>query len=301
MQPRFVFFFFSQSWCIAFYVLSCFIANYSTFSKDKKNFWSQLANRSTASVKHNFPWLLLIYISLLTIYFCFAWSIYYLMIDCSHCNTTSEHRPRSVERDHVQIWNLVVHCHCVGADFFFLVSHPLLPSFLFLPLFPSIPLLLLFSFPWLLSNPFSLFLSYVASLALVLTLALFLSSLFSFSLILYFLRKSSYQKSKLLTDIQCSYGKASRALRAFTCFPAVCIRLGGALTSLHTTVSLQNVDISTFLFSCFIHLCNRDLLRVFYVLDARTLSLIFILILERRQKINRQRWESYIIKWKWKC
>ena len=117
------FFFFFQSWCIAFYVLSCFIANYSTFSKDKKNFWSQLANRSTASVKHNFPWLLLIYISLLTIYFCFAWSIYYLMIDCSHCNTTSEHRPRFVERDRVQIWNLV-HCHCVGADFFL----PCLPS-----------------------------------------------------------------------------------------------------------------------------------------------------------------------------
>lgn len=131
---------FFQSWCIAFYVLWGCITNYSTFSKDKKNFWSQLANRSTASVKYDFPWLLLIYILLLTIYFCFAWSVYYLMIDCSHCNTTSEYRPRSVQRDHVQIWNLSVHCRCVGADFFFassfLVCHPLLPSSLFLPLSP---------------------------------------------------------------------------------------------------------------------------------------------------------------------
>ena len=193
--------FFFQSWCIAFYVLSGCIANYSTFSKDKKNFRSQLANRSTAGVKYDFPWLLLIDISLLTIYFCFAWSVYYLMIDCSHCNTTSEYRPRSVERDCVQIWNLSVHCHCVGADFLFpssfLVSHPLLPSSLFLPLFPSITPLLLFSFPWLLSNPFSLSFSLMLLLLPLFSLShLFLSSSFSFSLIFLF------PKKKQLSEIQ---------------------------------------------------------------------------------------------------
>lgn len=99
-----------------------------------------------------------------------------------------------------------------------------------------------------------------------------------------------------MTDRQSYEGKASRALRAFTYFPAVCTRVGRALKSLRTVVSLQNVDVNTFLFGCFIHLCNRDLLRVFYVPDARlgiergttqTGSPIFIYILERRQRINR--------------
>lgn len=191
----------------------------------------------------------------------------------------------------------------------YLFSVTVLGQIFLLSLLPSLPspspilsFFFLFSPPSLLcscslSLVFSLtpFLSLIASLALVLSLSLFLSSSFSFSLLRCFLRKSSYQKSKLLTDIQCYWGRASRALRVFTYFPAVCTRVGGALKSLRTIVSLQNVDVNTFLFCCFIHLCNRDLLRVFYVPDARlgiergttqTWSPIFIYILERRQRIN---------------